>query len=699
MADVNTNVRPTYWWGWEGYKDGLSQHDLDTYTRPGSDNWLNGDWADAFLGLNRPRWMEDDDPALNPVRMARIAYAIRRAGHGDKMMNLYGTDNASVNTIIDRYSKLKDAGGKWSKFYAELLRLEQESEKAYNANRGQAKQAEKEKAHQALLAKMKDYGLNDKQAKAAAKLIEGYGSKSEKDKQRIREHFAKVLPRNVVAEDGEGGLTLRTLTGEEQEQKRLRALRFSDEDIAAIMAAQSAIDPNDPESVRLATEEVNARLGEGKSGLTATFNPETGTFAYARPKAEPGQPKFYTEQAPEKSAREKLGDTINMGKRLVGRMRGPRSEATKSDGRGVKPPQTPLERWRDGNERTFAEKAYTPTKTPYAPTYESVEKLRDDVYNRLWNLPGRSPIDTTPIEERIGVSGTPLNLVWGPEDEHKTRAEGTAKSLATFRDRLVREEDIREQTPFYGVTDDSRRLRVVDPGAVTAQGTFRYDYNTRKLAEQMRQQGLMFGETPSGAIVPVRIDENNQPQIVNARGFTPRDMMMRRPVETRSREQMMFDAMERAQATGQYNPRTAAAFARRLNNGTLNLPQLSNEQLAARERWRTAELARQAGGGQRAGAAMQLQMENAGTMWARQQAANPRMENPYEAAYRQQQAAFAARQRAAEEESRKMQAMYGTAVNIANQGLPKDVQSAAVAAQNTANPKQPTAQRSPSNPL
>lgn len=691
---------PRYWRGQNDLRVGLSDQEY-SWTQPGSDGYLNGDWMDLINEANH--W------ELPPEKAARLIYATRLAGHANNKADTWGLNRTLEEKIPTWWSwqdhhnqaNFKERPWYYKKMFAELLRLEQGSEKAYNAYQEQAKneRAQKEeKAAQAFLKKLKDYGLNDKQAKAAAKLVKDYSSKSEKDKQRIREHFAKVLPRNVVAEDSNAGLTLRTLTGKEQEQKRLRALRFSDEDIAAIIAAQSAIDPNDPESVRLATEEVNARLGEGRSGLTATFNPETGTFAYARPKAESVQPKFYTEQAPEKSAREKLGDTINMGERLVERIRGPRSEAPKSDGRGVKPPLTPLERWRAGNERTFAEKAYTPTKTPYAPTYESVEKLRDDVYNRLWNLPGRSPIDTTPIEERIGVSGTPLNLVWGPEDEHKTRAEGTAKSLATFRDRLVREQDIRNQTPFYGVTDDSRRLRVLDPGAVTAQGTFRYDYNTRKLAEQMRQQGLMLGETPSGAIVPVRIDENNQPQIVNARGFTPRDMMMRRPVETRSREDMMFDAMERAQATGQYNPRTAAAFARRLNNGTLNLPQLSNEQLAARERWRTAELARQAGGGQRAGAAMQLQMENAGTMWARQRAANPRAENPYEAAYNQQQAAFAARQRAAEAETRAYQTMQGAAQSTLTGGVPQNPQAAAGAANNAANPKQPTVQRSPRNP-
>lgn len=359
--------------------------------------------------------------------------------------------------------------------------------------------------------------------------------------------------------------------------------------------------------------------------------------------------KYYTERGPEPTVQDKLKGASGIIKDLGDRLGVGTKEQMPEDvkARGVR---KPLTAWERANAQTFAEKAYAPDETNIAHAARGMSETLDP-------------------ETRLALAG-----------------------------QIQRGNDLREQTPFYGVTDDSRRLRVVDPGAVTAQGTFRYDYNTRKLAEQMRQQGLMLGETPSGVIVPVRIDENNQPQIVNARGFTPRDMMMRRPVETRSREQMMFDAMERAQATGQYNPRTAAAFARRLNNGTLNLPQLSDEQLAARERWRTAELARQAGGGQRAGAAMQLQMESAGTMWARQQAANPRMENPYEAAYRQQQAAFAARQRAAEAESQAYQAMQGAAQNTIAGGLPQNPQAAANAAQSTANPKQPTAPRGPHNP-
>ena len=329
------------------------------------------------------------------------------------------------------------------------------------------------------------------------------------------------------------------------------------------------------------------------------------------------------------------------------------------------------------------DKAWTPPeqKQPQSrPKYYTDRGPEPTVQDRLKGARGI----IKNLGDRLGV-GTKEQM---PED---VKARGVRKPLTAW-------EKANARTFSEGVTDDSKRLRVLDPGAVTAQGTFRYDYNTRKLAEQMRQQGLMLGETPSGVIVPVRIDENNQPQIVNARGFTPRDMMMRRPVETRSREQMMFDAMERAQATGQYNPRTAAAFARRLNNGTLNLPQLSDEQLAARERWRTADLARQAGGGQRAGAAMQLQMENSGTMWARQQAANPRMENPYEAAYRQQQAAFAARQRAAEAEAQAYQTMQGAAQSTLTGGVPQNPQAAAGAANNAANPKQPTVQRSPRNP-
>ena len=526
---------------------------------------------------------------------------------------------------------------------------EQPSEAATNTNTKQAEDATKKSDERKISRKsmvehlaelrekmfvrqLKSYGLSDKQIEEALEIYYTHWNHSEKERKRDLSRLQKMLPDDVIAVGDEDAINFRRMTQEERSARSWRSLGLDDKTIATLQNLVSRVDPDNPDSIAIIGERINETLKN--SGLAANWNPSAGQFAFTRrtrgveyPTTTNLAPHKPTPDEPPVGPRRQLPSYepfTDKLKKIV--------DAGLDESLRKRSTETPLERWQRDNKQTFAEKSY----------------------DHL---------------QRLGYAPTDGSL-----------SAGRAEAINATRD-FVRQQDIREQTPFHGVTDDSQRLRVLDPGAVTSQGTFRYDYNTRKLAEQMRQQGLMLGETPSGAIVPVRIDENNQPQIVSARGFTPRDMMVRRPVETRSREQMMFDAMERAQATGQYNPRTAAAFARRLNNGTLNLPQLSNEQIAARERWKMSELARQAGGGQRAGAAMTYQNILNGSEDAYVENAQRRyggMPTRFGEAYYRQVARYNAQTKALQKQAEERAAMTSAAINT--MGDPNQNVSAAVKA-------------------